>query len=401
MKKGTTNQSIAGKTKAGDLFEKIWLQSAKNSSIISKDLARKAFVDCADNQSLSLLETFSQQPYKPALYSFSEKNNKEYNEENIQSKLVSTNNVKDAVYRGAFEDLKQTYQALCTSLYQKAVKESFSVEALIPFFYPPSGYAVFRGGEELELEKEVGTAAIYPIILGVMQHQKIIVHDRVNASVSTVDIDCKEGSTLNLIYSVHSANLNSIHFQISCAKNATVQITVLTTGVERQNITYSASVIGEGGHVGVDIRAGASASQKVSIDGVIYHKAQNTTSDQTIKNIGAEASASSFDGTIYIHSNAKHSNAYQKATNLLIGKRAKAIAKPKLEIFTDDVKASHGSTTSYLDKDVMQYFASRGLATPQAMKLILKGFLCGGLDALPQTIVDQIESYVKRVRYEV
>lgn len=413
METGTTKQGTSRVAKASELFERIWQQTNKSNPLVPRDVAFKAFMERAEHQSVSLAETFSHESYTPALYVDLENSNGEsmqsYAARSSAAPNMAPNEAPNedpsastgTLYRGLLEDLQNTYHALCSSLYQKSVKEAFSVEALIPFLFMPSGYAIFRGGKDLELEKKEGSAAIYPIILGAMQSQKVFIHDRVNASISTIDIDCKEGATLHLVYAVHSAKLNSIHFQISCAKNARVQITVLTTAVDTQNITYCASILGEGGHVGIDIRAGALETQKYSINGVVYHKAQHTTSDQTIKHVGADSSRASFDGTIYIHSNAKFSNAYQKATNLLIGKRAKAVAKPKLEIFTDDVKASHGSTTSYLDKDVMQYFASRGLSTPQAIKLILKGVLCSGLDSMPATVLEKIESYINRVRYEV
>ena len=59
---------------------------------------------------------------------------------------------------------------------------------------------------------------------------------------------------------------------------------------------------------------------------------------------------------------------------MILGKGASVKTKPQLEIFADDVKCSHGSTTGELDLDALFYLRSRGLNNRQATSLLVRGF---------------------------
>ena len=50
-------------------------------------------------------------------------------------------------------------------------------------------------------------------------------------------------------------------------------------------------------------------------------------------------------------------------------------AKPELEIYADDVKCSHGSTSGSLDHDSIHYLKSRGIPEEEALKMLINGFL--------------------------
>ena len=49
--------------------------------------------------------------------------------------------------------------------------------------------------------------------------------------------------------------------------------------------------------------------------------------------------------------------------------------KPELEIYADDVKCSHGSTSGNIDHDALFYLMTRGIKEKEAIKIIIKGFL--------------------------
>ena len=48
--------------------------------------------------------------------------------------------------------------------------------------------------------------------------------------------------------------------------------------------------------------------------------------------------------------------------------------KPELEIYADDVKCSHGSTSGNIDKEALFYLKARGIKEKEAIKMIIKGF---------------------------
>ena len=46
-------------------------------------------------------------------------------------------------------------------------------------------------------------------------------------------------------------------------------------------------------------------------------------------------------------------------------------AKPQLEIYTDELEASHGSTIGQLDENALFYLRSRGISLQEAQKIIV------------------------------
>jgi Fe-S cluster assembly protein SufD len=122
-------------------------------------------------------------------------------------------------------------------------------------------------------------------------------------------------------------------------------------------------------------------SEESHVNILIEHQAPNTRSQQLFKNVLFDEAKSSFEGKIYVHPIAQKTMAYQRNANLLLSDKAVAHAKPNLEIFADDVKASHGATIGQLDEEEMFYLRSRGLSREEAMSWLVEGFCKEILDA--------------------
>jgi Fe-S cluster assembly protein SufD len=60
--------------------------------------------------------------------------------------------------------------------------------------------------------------------------------------------------------------------------------------------------------------------------------------------------------------------------NLLLSPHAEIDAQPVLEIYADEVKASHGATVGQLDETALFYLRSRGIPAAQARNLMIAGF---------------------------
>jgi len=114
----------------------------------------------------------------------------------------------------------------------------------------------------------------------------------------------------------------------------------------------------------------------------IEHQAPNCNSRQLFKGVLDDNSRSSFEGKIFVHKEAQKTNAFQLNNNLLLSDVALAFSKPNLEIFADDVKASHGATVGQLDKEELFYMRSRGFNASQAKNVLLYAFC--------QEVIDQI-----------
>ena len=107
----------------------------------------------------------------------------------------------------------------------------------------------------------------------------------------------------------------------------------------------------------------------------VNHLAPNCKSYQKIKNVLNSGSRGIFQGKIHVKDVAQKTDAYQLSKALLLTDDAEFDSKPELEIYADDVKCSHGSTSGSIDEDSMYYLMTRGLNRKESTKLLVKGFL--------------------------
>ena len=107
----------------------------------------------------------------------------------------------------------------------------------------------------------------------------------------------------------------------------------------------------------------------------INHLAPNCKSYQRVKNVLNSESKGIFQGKIYVKDVAQKTDAYQLSKALLLNGEAEFNSKPELEIYADDVKCSHGSTSGSVDEDSLHYLMTRGLSREDSLKLLIKGFL--------------------------
>ena len=122
----------------------------------------------------------------------------------------------------------------------------------------------------------------------------------------------------------------------------------------------------------------------------MLHQKENTKSYQKIKSVLDKKSKGIFQGKIYVDSKAQKTNGYQLSKAILLDKESEFDSKPELEIYADDVKCSHGSTSGNLDENSIFYLMSRGLSRQEAKKLLVEGFL---VDAIETITNKEIKEY--------
>ena len=108
---------------------------------------------------------------------------------------------------------------------------------------------------------------------------------------------------------------------------------------------------------------------------LINHLAPNCKSNQKVKNVLSSNSKGVYQGKIYVKDIAQKTDAYQLSKALLLDDDTEFNSKPELEIYADDVKCSHGSTSGNIDHDSLHYLMTRGLSREDSTKLLIKGFL--------------------------
>lgn len=113
------------------------------------------------------------------------------------------------------------------------------------------------------------------------------------------------------------------------------------------------------------------------------HASTHGVSRQLHKYVLAGESVGVFDGMIYVDRGAIKTDGQMDNKNLILSNSAKMDAKPKLEIYADDVKCAHGSATGQMDKDQVFYLQARGIKRPEAVALITQAFAMEPLEDVP------------------
>jgi Fe-S cluster assembly protein SufD len=113
------------------------------------------------------------------------------------------------------------------------------------------------------------------------------------------------------------------------------------------------------------------------------HVVGNTTSDLLFKGALRGRARTIYQGLIRVHKNAQRSDAYQANRNLILSDKARADSIPSLEIEANDVRCTHGATVGQVDDEQLFYLMARGLAKPDAERLIISGFFEPVLERIP------------------
>ncbi|MDS9468087.1 SufD family Fe-S cluster assembly protein [Paracoccus sp. MBLB3053] len=114
----------------------------------------------------------------------------------------------------------------------------------------------------------------------------------------------------------------------------------------------------------------------------ITHAAERCESRQVFKKVLKNGADGIFQGKILVKPGAQKTDGYQISQGLLLDEGSQFLAKPELEIYADDVKCSHGSTTGALDETAMFYLRSRGVPKEQAVVLLVLSFLADALEEI-------------------
>ena len=124
-------------------------------------------------------------------------------------------------------------------------------------------------------------------------------------------------------------------------------------------------------------------ADSVSTHTRMHHEVGGGVSRQVIKFVLDDTAKGSFLGELVIKPDAQQVDAQQTNRNLLLSKTATMRTRPQLEIYADDVKASHGATTGQLDESALFYMQQRCIAPDEARKMLLRAFIMDIVENLP------------------
>lgn len=124
----------------------------------------------------------------------------------------------------------------------------------------------------------------------------------------------------------------------------------------------------------------------------VHHKAPSSTSRQAFRSILKDKSHYVFQGNIRIEKEAQKTDSDQVNRNLMLGDKCHVDTKPQLDVFADDVKATHGAAVGQLNPDEKFYLESRAISPEKALSLLSAGF---AIDLLSDLKSEWIKSYLK------
>lgn len=223
---------------------------------------------------------------------------------------------------------------------------------------------------------------------------------------AVIEVDVAEGGAFHHVRTQgrdHQRIVNTHLFARLGAEAALKSFTLTANG----RLTRNEVVIDLAGRGSVAHLAGAAVGDGDAFhqDDTVFvtHSAERCESRQVYKKVLRHGAVGVFQGKILVKQAAQQTDGYQISQSLLLDEDAQFLAKPELEIYADDVKCSHGSTTGAIDEDMLFYLRARGIPRNEAQRLLVLAFLAEALaeienDALAEDIHNRLFGWLDRHR---
>jgi len=218
------------------------------------------------------------------------------------------------------------------------------------------------------------------------------------ATSKVVEIDVADGGSLQHVRLQEGTRSPSAsHIFVRLGAGATFKTFTLTADgeVTRNEVVMEFAGAGAVGHIAGAVLAKGDAH----VDNTVFvtHGAEGCESRQVFKNVLADKAHAVFQGKIFVRAAGQKTDGYQISQAVLLGEGAEFSAKPELEIYADDVKCSHGSTTGKLDETAMFYLRSRGVPEAEAEAMLVAAFADEAFEEIEDTgLADALRTHVGR-----
>lgn len=179
---------------------------------------------------------------------------------------------------------------------------------------------------------------------------------------------------LDLIQNESESNYHFNLTEVEQARDSVFSVNTITpgSGLIRNDLNIFSN--GENTETHLNGLYLVSGNRHVDNHTVMDHRFPNCVSNELYKGVMDGKSTGVFNGKVFVRRDAQKINAFQSNANILLSDDAQINTKPELEIYADDVKCSHGSTTGQLDEEALFYLRARGIGEESARKLLVKAF---------------------------
>ena len=220
------------------------------------------------------------------------------------------------------------------------------------------------------VEHHVGNATSF------LQNESVFISLDSNSQIDHIRIQSNSQSTNNI------ANIN-----IKQNSNSNYKFFQYADGSRLSRSNIIVDLDGQNSNCEINFLSLSNNKQHIDNNILINHNNKETYSSQFVKSILLDFSTGVFSGKTRVKDNAQKIVASQINKNLILSKNAKMNSIPQLEIYTDDVKCSHGSTTGQIDDEALFYLQSRGINKSDAIELLVEGFANEAMDKINNKII--------------
>lgn len=161
-------------------------------------------------------------------------------------------------------------------------------------------------------------------------------------------------------------------------------------------LRMDAELNGTGGDIDLDGLYFAGEDQHMDLRTLQVHNAVNANSRTFYKGAVKDEAHTIYQGLIRVAHGASKTDAYLTNNNLVLNNGARADSIPGLNINTDDVKCSHGSTTGKIDEVQLYYLQTRGFDYETARIMLVQGFLEEVIAKAPDAVQDRLRELVEQ-----
>ncbi len=172
-------------------------------------------------------------------------------------------------------------------------------------------------------------------------------------------------------------SLESFHvatMQMELGRNGVFVSHSITLGGKLTRNDLNCVMAGEGAYATLNGLVVANGDQHVDNHTLLDHAQPNCPSHELYKHVLDDTSTVVFKGKILVRQPAQKTDSKQTSKALLLSDSATMNSQPALEIYADDVKCTHGSTTGPVDEDMVFYLRSRGVSLEAARHLLTYAF---------------------------
>jgi len=194
---------------------------------------------------------------------------------------------------------------------------------------------------------------------------------------SAVSAELARGAALDH-YRLQELSSRAILFDTlsaTLAQEASYRLHALGSGASAARSTLGVRLAGERAGLTLSVAALGDRQQVQDTYALVEHAAPHARTEQTFRGISAGRARVAFNGKIVVAREAHGTDSRQSLRGLLAGPEAEIDVRPQLEIYTDDVRCSHGATAGKLDDNMLFYLLSRGLDRDAAQRALKWAFL--------------------------